>query len=115
MTRDICIRGANGKQYCQASPIRDCSCEQKAFKDPFPEPPTEINQENFLRDLEQLFRAGVGAIDPSEWQERLRVILVAARLVLIPQVEIMKPFVIMSMDIHTLPEPPNRSSGQVGA
>ena len=110
MARDICIKGANGKQYCQASPIRDCSCEQKAFRDPFPEPPTNIDRERFLKDLEQLFQSAVGSIDPAEWQERLRVILVAARLVLIPQVEILKPFVIMSMDIH-IPEPPKGTAG----
>lgn len=109
MTRDICIRGANGKQYCQASPIRDCGCDRKTFADPFPEPPAQITQENFLRDLEQVVSTGLRSgspVDPAEWQERLRVILVAARLVLISDVEIMKPFVIMSMDIQIPEKPP---------
>jgi len=101
MTREVCWRGPDGKMYCARSPIRDCGCPpEEGFEDPFPDLPEKIDLSTATAYLAQLLRMGAASGATAEWEERLRIILVVARLALLPEVDIMKPFVIMSMDAH---------------
>jgi hypothetical protein len=93
--------------YCARSPIRDCGCPpEEGFEDPFPDLPDKIDLTTATAYLAQLLRMGAASGASAEWEERLRIILVVSRLALLPEVEIMKPFVIMSMDVH-IPEAPS--------
>ena len=106
MAREICIKTSTGT-YCTSSPIRDCSCREKRFNDPFPELPERITDvESFVNDLRAVLLAAAAeevAKDPEELAECFRVVAATARLVLLPEVKIRDPFLIMAL--APAPEP----------
>jgi hypothetical protein len=109
MAREVCIKTSTGT-YCTGSPIQDCTCERKTFRDPFPEVPERITDaESFMNDLRAvLVAAEKVAKDPEELAECFRVVAAITRLVLLPQVKIRDPFLIMAM----APAPPTSVRGK---
>jgi hypothetical protein len=106
MARDICIKLADGSQYCKRSPIRDCGCDRDpTFQDPFGEIPRDIDPSTFSTDLEKVLSFRPKGADPASHAERLRLILVIARLIMLPK-DIDQAFVISALDFPPiLPAP----------
>lgn len=111
VSRDICIKMADGSQFCKQSPIRDCGCDRdSAFQDPFKEIPTDLDLSAFAADLDAVLKVGPKLADPASLPDRLRIILTIARLVMLPK-DINQSFIISSLDLPTLvpiptPTPP---------
>jgi hypothetical protein len=108
-SRDICIKMADGSQFCKQSPIRDCGCDRNvSFVDPFPEVPVDLTPTRFMADIEQVLKLGMKGLDQDDELEKLRTICVIARLVMCPK-NIRQNFIISSLDLPTLvpvPLPP---------
>ena len=112
VSRDICIRMADGSQYCKQSPIRDCGCDRKLdFSDPFPEVPDNLTPARVVEDIKEVLTVGLRGRDATDVLERLRIICVIARLVMCPK-DIRQSFIISSLDLPVpvpVPMPPGPS------
>ena len=102
MAREICIKTRDGV-YCKSSPIKECSCRQKTFEDPYGEADRDL--EAFLTDTEALLtdlRAVLNKwkefdkVDPDK--RKLGVIAKIARLILLKQVKLHDAIVITAFD-----------------
>lgn len=103
--REICIKMADGSQYCKRSPIRDCGCDRDPnFKDPFSEVPSTLDPASFIADFQEVLKVGIKELSPTDLAERLRLALVIGRLLLLPK-DIDQAFFISSLDLPIYPIP----------
>ena len=99
VAREICIRSGN-QNICKSSPIRDCSCNQATFVDPFfqdPDPTEFPTPEALMDDLRRVFAVWERSQRTAGDLKKLLVLWKITQLVLLKEIDIDKPFIITAM------------------